>query len=367
MRKILVHTKARPSLYPVMVGAQVEQAAAIVAGLKATKAAVICSKNTRAIAQRIAAEALSISLPHCVLEIPDGEENKSMATLQGLLEKMRGEKLDRDAVLIAVGGGVLGDMAGFAAAVYLRGIRIVQVPTTLVAMADSSVGGKTGVNFGGKNLVGAFHQPEAVVMDFSVLKTLAAEEARQGLAEIVKVACIRSPELFKFIEENPEKAVALEERTLERMVREAVEIKADVVGVDERESRELSRDSGNSRMLLNFGHSLGHALEKASGYSLKHGDAVSIGMVGECEIAKRMGLLEESECVRIRNLLEKLGLPTSAPGVDAGKAVEALQDDKKNSSGELVMVLLRKIGRGEIVKGVPRELAAQALSELVRE
>lgn len=364
MRKLFVHTKSRAGIYPVMVGARVEDAAAIAKASNASKAAIVFSKNTAAIAERVAAAAREQGLPQCMLEIQDGEESKSFATLQALLEKMRGEKLDRDSVLIAVGGGVLGDVAGFAAAVYMRGIALVQVPTTLVAMADSSVGGKTGVNLGEKNLVGAFHQPKAVVIDFSVLRTLPAEEARQGLAEIVKCACIRSPQLFKYLEENVEKAVAHEENVLEHMVREAVEIKADIVGKDEREAREFA-DSGNSRMRLNFGHSLGHALEKASNYSIKHGDAVSAGIVGECAIAQKMGLLTESECARVKTLLKKLGLPTAAPGVDAQKALDALQADKKNASQELVMVLLHAIGRPEVVKGVPQEIAAKALKELV--
>ncbi len=364
MRKILVHTRKQLSTCTVLIGAAAGEAAALAAKLGASRAAVVCSKNTAAIAQRVATAAGEAGLEPCLLEIPDGEENKSLATLELLLQKMREEKLDRDAAVIAVGGGVVGDVAGFAASVYMRGISLFHVPTTLVAMADSSVGGKTGVNLGEKNMVGAFHQPKAVVVDFSTLKTLPQEEVRQGLAEILKTACIRSPGLFKFLEENAEKALALDETVLARLVGESVEIKADIVGGDEREDRSFE-GTENSRMLLNFGHSLGHGLEKASGYTLRHGDAVSAGIVGECRISQQMGLLEERESGRIKTLLQKLGLPTGAAGVSLEKAVAALQSDKKNKSGKLVMVLLHAIGRPEVVDGVQLELARLALAELV--
>ena len=363
MQKLIVHTKKSLSVYSVLVGAKVEVAAAIAVQAKASKAAVVCSKNTRVFAERIADALNAANLANCLIEIQDDEENKRLSTLNQLIEKMREEKLDRDSIVIAVGGGVIGDVAGFAAAVFNRGVSLIQVPTTLLAMADSSIGGKVGVNFHEKNFIGAFHQPKAVVIDFSTLKTLSKEELRQGFAEIIKAACIRSPQLFEFLEKNSDKALALDEEALKQILQEAIRIKVDVVSTDERESR--MNFTPSSRMVLNFGHSIGHAVEKSSNSKIRHGGAVSIGMVGECNVSRKLGMLSEVECKRIESLLEKFGLPLSAKGLDAEKTLDALRRDKKNRSGELVMVLLQSIGSPVIVQGVPEDVVNETLRMLV--
>lgn len=366
MQKILLHAKKEIEVYDALVGGRVGDAALIAAKLNASKAAIVCSAHTRGIAQSIASAAKEAGLPSCIIEIEDGEEHKGMGTLANLLEQFRRHGLNRDAAVIAVGGGTLGDVAGFAASVYLRGISLIHVPTTLLAMADSSIGGKTGVNLDGKNTVGSFHQPKAVVIDFSTLKTLPPEEVRQGFAEIIKAACIRNAGLFRFLEENSQKAISLDEAVLVQCVTSAIEVKADIVAADEREGRRVGFNLP-SRMLLNFGHSVGHALEKASRYTLKHGDAVSVGMSCECAISHELGMLSAEDCLRVDGLLHSFGLPTCSPGLDARSILAALLEDKKNRLGTVVMALPAEIGRVKIVSDVPLPVIVRALEKIVVE
>lgn len=363
-QRMIVHTKSAHHLCTVIVGGNVEQAAGLAKGMAASKAAVVCCQNTLPIARRIEAAATGGGLDCTVIAMDDGEENKTLATVENLFNEFQKAGLDRDAVVIAVGGGVVGDVAGFVASAFLRGVRLIHVPTTLLAMVDSSIGGKTGVNLeGGKNLIGAFYQPHAVVIDFSTLQTLPPQEVRQGFAEIAKAACIASPALFAKLEQNATAMVSLEPSVLEEVVKQAVEIKAGIISQDERESR---IPHAASRMFLNFGHSIGHGLEKASKFSIRHGDAVSIGMAGECGIAVRLGILEQSDAERIERLLSSLGLPTSAPGVDANSVLNAMEYDKKNRGGGLVMALPSAIGSPTIVQGVPREDALDEIMKLAK-
>lgn len=275
--------------------------------------------------------------------IPDGEPYKTCDTWYGIIDKLVGMQARRDVNVIALGGGVVGDISGFAAASYMRGVRFLQAPTTLLAQVDASVGGKTGFNHEkGKNLVGAFHQPAAVVVDSKTLETLADREYRAGLAEVVKYGAIRDRPFFDWLEDN---APAISRRaidTLDHMIHRSVSNKAEVVAADEKEA--------GIRALLNFGHSFGHALEAETGYSeFLHGEAVSIGMVIAAELSESRSLCSAGAADRISALLERFGLPVSLPpGTSLGGLLEALSLDKKAIASGLRLVLLRSIGNAVV-------------------
>jgi len=290
--------------------------------------------------------------------VPDGESAKSMATVSAVLDFLVERRLPRQSVLFAVGGGVVGDLAGFAAAIYLRGVAYVQVPTTLLAMADSSVGGKTAVNHPkGKNLIGAFHQPSLVAADLGTLATLPPRHYRAGLAEIIKHGVIRDAELFAVLEQNIGALAAREARLLGPVVQRNCQIKAAVVEADERET--------GLRAILNFGHTLGHAIESLAGPSgMLHGEAVSIGMVGAARIAVRMGLWAEDEAQRLRALLEAAGLPTRMPRLAAEAVLERMFHDKKIVGRTLRFVLPEAIGRVVVRDDVPGSLLGATIEEL---
>ena len=247
-------------------------------------------------------------------------------------------RFGRDATIVALGGGVVGDAAGFAAACYQRGVAYVQVPTTLLAQVDSSVGGKTGVNHpGGKNIIGAFHQPVAVLADTATLATLPDRELRAGLAEVIKYGLIRDAAFFGWLEENMDRLLARDADALTRAIRRSCEIKAEIVGRDEREQGE--------RALLNLGHTFGHAIESATGYSAwLHGEAVGAGLAMAAEMSRAHGTLKADQVERVRALLGRTGLPTAAHDVPAASALEHMRIDKKVQAGRIRLVLPRGIG-----------------------
>ncbi len=295
------------------------------------------------------------------LPIPAGEAHKRLPTVERLCEELAAHGADRDALLIALGGGVIGDITGFVAAVYMRGVRFVQVPTTLLAQVDSSVGGKTGVNLGaGKNLVGSFHQPVAVFADIDTLRTLPARELRAGLQESVKAAIIRDAELFSYMERHADAILAGDARHLQHVVEASVRIKADVVARDERES--------GLRAILNFGHTLGHALEAATGYTqLLHGEAIGCGMLAALRLAVARGALDLREADRMGALVRRYG-PESylSYQATAERLVELTASDKKMRSGTLSFILPLGIGRVEIVKDVTRDELLKAAHWMMR-
>jgi len=290
--------------------------------------------------------------------VEPGEQSKSLENWRAALDRLVGREdgSSRRVFLLNVGGGVVGDLGGFVAAAYRRGIPFVQVPTTLLAQVDSSVGGKTGVNHpGGKNLVGAFHQPVLVFMDLRLLETLPARELRAGLAEVAKYGVIRDEAFFAYLEDNVAGLLGLEETSLLHVVKRSCQIKAEVVGLDEREQRGL-------RTLLNFGHTFGHALEAATGYrAFLHGEAVAVGMMCAARVSVSLGMLREAEVQRIRSLLEAMGLETRAHGVEAPRVWEAMKRDKKFIHGRNRFVLLQGIGSARVVEGVDPERLEQAL------
>jgi 3-dehydroquinate synthase len=273
-----------------------------------------------------------------VFAFENGEGHKTRETWSLITDAMLEGGIGRDAAMIAFGGGVPGDLGGFVAATYMRGLPLVQVPTTLLAMIDSSVGGKTGVDTpAGKNLVGAFHQPECVLIDPDLLQTLPDAQLRSGLAEAVKHGAIADPEYLEWIETSAAELLAGDPDALTRLIVRSVEIKAEVVGRDEKES--------GPRKLLNFGHTIGHAVEALSGYSLLHGEAVAIGMVEEARIGEKLGVTASGTSARLRRVLTRLGLPTSLPMVlSAGDVIGWTRTDKKTREGRVQYALIEGVG-----------------------
>jgi len=294
--------------------------------------------------------------------VPDGESAKSLDRAAGLYERAVDGGLDRRSPVVALGGGVVGDLAGFVAASYQRGVPFVQVPTTLLAQVDSCVGGKVAVNLPqGKNLVGAFYQPRLVLADTLTLATLPPGEVAAGLAEIIKVAMIRDGALFGWLEENLAGVVQLDQNALEEAVAWACRLKAEIVALDEREQ--------GLRALLNFGHTFGHAVESLTGYTTyNHGQAVAMGMVAAARLASENGLLAESDARRLGNLVGRAGLPARLPGeFSAGQYIASMHRDKKVCGDELTLVLPLAAGRGDIVRGFPEDRLQEFLAGWLRE
>ncbi len=291
-----------------------------------------------------------------VIEIPDGEEFKTSETLNHVYDGLLGAGLDRRSFIVALGGGVVGDLAGFAAATFLRGIPFVQVPTTLLAQVDSSVGGKTGIDHPlGKNLIGAFYQPHLVLADVSTLKTLSERHYLAGLAEVIKYGVVLDAELFTLLETKVDGLLKRDPQLLGRVIARCCEIKAWVVEQDERE--------GGLRAVLNYGHTLGHAFETLSGYrELVHGEAVAIGMVQAAQLSQREGYCTTSDVDRITALLQQIGLPTDAPLVATEDLVIALAKDKKNRSGTLQYICNQGIGSYAFHQFTPAQLAEACCS-----
>jgi 3-dehydroquinate synthase len=291
------------------------------------------------------------------LVLPDGEAHKTLATVARIFDALAAAHLHRDACVAALGGGVIGDLAGFAAACYQRGVDFLQLPTTLLAQVDASVGGKTGVNHpAGKNLIGAFHQPVAVIADTATLGTLPPRELRAGLAEVIKHALIADPAFLDWLDGHLEALLALEPEALAHAVRRSCEIKAAIVAGDERER--------GRRVELNFGHTFGHAIETATGYGdWLHGEAVAVGMVMAAALSQRLGWLAAADVQRIRELLRRAGLPVEAPRLGSGRARELMGMDKKVLEGRIRLVLLRRLGEATVTA----DYGADALAETLRE
>ena len=297
-----------------------------------------------------------------VLYFPGGEERKRLSQVETLADQMLARGADRSSVVIAFGGGIVGDLGGFLAAIFMRGVPVIQVPTTLLAQVDASVGGKTGANLeGGKNLIGAFHQPRAVLADPNVLSTLSEREYRAGLFEVVKYGIVNSPALFERLEKEAAKVLAREPEILEYIIAESVRIKAEVVTEDEKE--------GDLRRILNFGHTVGHALEAETGYArLLHGEAVAFGMRAAVHLSHILGLVEDQEHRRMLNCIAAYGEIPSLEGVSAANLMKRLSRDKKTIQGRVHFVLTEGIGKWRIASDVDlgqvRDATDAALSDL---
>ncbi len=291
-------------------------------------------------------------------QFPAGESSKTPETALDLCRFAALLKLDRQALMVAVGGGVTGDLTGFAAAIYLRGIDFIQIPTTLLAMVDSSVGGKTGVDIPeGKNLVGAFHQPKLVLIDVGFLSTLPEREWRGGLAEVIKYGMIFDAGFLALLEDNIAKIQVRDPEFCRRMIYDCCAFKARVVAADERESGE--------RALLNYGHTFGHALEKLSHFAISHGEGVAVGMNLAAELAVELGRIPAEIARRQREWLEKIGLPTLVPAEFTPEALwEAMKNDKKSSAGRINFVLPAACGRAEVVRDCPPETVKRVIARV---
>jgi 3-dehydroquinate synthase len=292
--------------------------------------------------------------------VPPGEESKSLAAAETLYSQAIDHGLDRKSAIIAVGGGVVGDLAGFVAATYLRGVPFIQVPTTLLAQVDSSVGGKVAVNHpAGKNLIGAFYQPRLVVADTGVLTTLPARELASGLAEVVKYGVIADADFFAYLGANSAAVLASEPAVIGEIVRRSCEIKAAVVEQDEKES--------HLRMILNFGHTIGHAVEAATGFTrYTHGEGVAIGMYGAARLSSILGRCGGETVAAVAALLERFRLPTVARGCRAADLAAYLARDKKSVDGTINWVLADAIGHVAISSEVPEAAVRQVLEEITR-
>ena len=345
--------------YDIVIGSGILRIAAERVGprLSMTHAVIITDENVHTPHAINVAEGLADSGAAVDLIVVDaGETSKSAPTADRLWNQLLECNTDRGSVIVAVGGGVIGDLAGFVAATYTRGVALVQIPTTLLAQVDSSVGGKVAINLpAAKNMVGAFWQPAAVVIDTRVLSSLPQREYRAGLGEIVKYGVIQDADFFNYLEQNVDQILAREDSVLQHVVARCCQLKADVVQEDERE------ESGR-RAILNYGHTFGHALEAATRYQeLLHGEAVAIGMLCASRLAESLELVDGDFTARQRDLLSAFGLPVEVPAVDLGDVLDAMQRDKKVAHGKLRFVLPTRMGHVQLVEGVEPDLIQAAV------
>ncbi|GJL78968.1 MAG: 3-dehydroquinate synthase [Nitrospinaceae bacterium] len=294
-------------------------------------------------------------IPIHFIEVPEGEKSKSLNQAEKIYDRLMEWKCDRQTVLVALGGGVIGDLTGFIAATFVRGVPFIQVPTTVLAQVDSSVGGKTAVNHPrGKNMIGAFYQPRLVVADLETLKSLPEKEFKAGIAEIIKHGVIEDPDLFDYLERHCQKILSHDTDALEHIISTSCVIKARVVEKDERES--------HYRMVLNFGHTVGHAIESLTGYStFIHGEAVAMGMVVAARLSHVMGRCSADVPKRITSLIEKFGLPTQLPDLKSEDIIQSMYSDKKTAHKKIRFIVVKDIGAVEIVDSVSESHIKQAL------
>lgn len=343
--------------YQIHISPSFENLSEILVPYKQSKVLVVTDSNVDGLYSNLCIEQIEkAGLQAFKFVFPAGEESKNLKTVSDIYKYCKENKFERKDIIIALGGGVAGDMAGFAAATYLRGIDFIQVPTSVIAQCDSSVGGKVGVDFeGSKNIIGAFHQPKTVYININTLKTLPEREFISGLAEVVKHGVIRDEDFFKYLEENVRGILHKREDTLSHIVKTNCSIKAGVVEIDERES--------GLRAILNFGHTVGHAVESESGFALLHGECVSLGMAAACSIAKKMGMLDNEASDRVVSLLERLNLPVRHKGLDVERVFAQMYYDKKIAGGRLTFVLPVRIG--EVVQS--REVSDGIIKEAIME
>jgi 3-dehydroquinate synthase len=355
--RVVLLDKAGDRSYPIHIGAGILGEAALLAPYLGGGTAAIITNPVVAphyLARvKVALEKSDARVVEIVVE--DGEQAKSWQTLNRVFDALLKARCGRDTLIVALGGGVVGDLAGFAAATYQRGVAFVQLPTTLLAQVDSSVGGKTAINHVlGKNMIGAFHQPAAVLADVSTLDTLPSRELRAGIAEVIKHGLALDAAFVDWLEKNMAKILKRDGEALIYAVRRSCELKARVVAADEREAGE--------RALLNFGHTFGHAIETGSGYGTwLHGEAVAAGMVMAAELSLLMGQLKKTEVSRVRDLLLQAGLPVKGPALAPERMLELMSIDKKASKGKARFVVLESIGRAALRGGIAEDLVRKAI------
>lgn len=335
--------------YPIHIGEGLLQRADLLAGhLPQNKVAIVSNNTVASLYLTGLQSALAQGGVDSIRVIlPDGEEHKNWQTLNSIFDALLASRCERSTAIIALGGGVIGDLAGFAAATYQRGVPFIQVPTTLLAQVDSSIGGKTGINHPmGKNMIGAFYQPRLVLTDTATLNTLPDRELHAGMAEVIKYGLIRDLPFFEWLDQNMEKLLAREPEALSYAILRSCQNKADIVALDERES--------GVRALLNLGHTFGHAIENALGYGVwLHGEAVAAGMCLAADLSRRLGYLDNQAVNRITSLLKRAKLPTDAPDIGADKYQQLMGLDKKVSGGKIRFIVLNEIGQATMCADIP--------------
>ena len=347
--------------YPIHIGSGLLADAGLLAGHVAGTQVLLVSNATVAPLYMPSVRAALDGFDVKELLLPDGEQFKTLATLERILDTLLAARFSRDCTLVALGGGVVGDVAGFAAACYQRGVPFIQIPTTLLAQVDSSVGGKTAVNHPrGKNMIGAFHQPLCVLADTDTLKTLPPRELRAGLAEVIKYGLIRDVEFLDWLDQHIEALMVADDDALAFAIHRSCRNKAEVVAADERESGE--------RALLNLGHTFGHAIEAGLGYGTwLHGEAVAAGMCLAADLSHRLGLLDDDSVARVRALLQRVGLPTAPPPqLSPARLIELMAVDKKARGGKLRFVVLESLGRALVTDQADAGLLDALLAEAMR-
>ncbi len=344
--------------YPILIGeGALAAAGSEAARLKATRVLVVTNTTVGPLYAARVVESLQAALPDArvgVAELPDGESYKDLAHVNTILEAAVDAGLDRKSLMVALGGGVVGDMTGFAASMWMRGIGFMQIPTTLLAQVDSSVGGKTGVNLAaGKNLIGAFHQPSSVLIDPAVLKTLPARQVSAGIAEVIKYGFLGDAAFVGKLEEKMPALRALDSAVVSEIVAHCCRMKADIVRRDEKETGERAK--------LNLGHTFGHAIEKLTGYGRwLHGEAVAAGTVMAADLSARLGYITEEDVGRIRALVAAAGLPEQIGGIDAAAAWQAMLGDKKTLGGVVRFILMHAVGESAVER-VPQEAVFETM------
>jgi 3-dehydroquinate synthase len=353
---ILLNVDLGERSYPIAIGPSLLDDPHLLARhVSGNKVAIVTNETVAPLyLERVRAPLAAAGKEVITVVLPDGEEHKHWESLMRVFDALLANKADRKTTLLALGGGVIGDMTGYAAASYMRGVDFVQVPTTLLSQVDSSVGGKTGINHPlGKNMIGAFYQPKAVIADTATLETLPARELSAGLAEVIKYGCIIDVPFFEWIEENIALLTARDKGALAYAIARSCEIKADVVRQDERE--------GGLRAILNFGHTFGHAIEAGMGYGAwLHGEAVGCGMVMAADLSHRLGYIDGATLERIRALVAAAGLPVQAPNLGHERWLELMEVDKKNEGGAIKFILLDPLGKARITTA-PQEALLQTL------
>jgi len=352
--------------YPIYIGSGLLDRAELLQSVLPRKRAAIVTNTTVAplYLEKLRHTLQSIGVSSMPIILPDGEEYKNADTLNLIYDALLANRCERTTPLIALGGGVIGDMTGYAAATYLRGVPFIQIPTTLLAQVDSSVGGKTGINHPlGKNMIGAFYQPQLVLADTATLNTLPDNELAAGLAEVIKYGLIRDLPFFEWLEQNIDRLLARDTEALQYVIARSCQNKAEIVAADEYERD--GRESGG-RALLNLGHTFGHAIESGMGYgNWLHGEGVAAGTIMAADLSQRLGWIGAQDVARIRNLFERAGLPIVAPNLGAEKYLEWMGLDKKVEGGKMRFVLLREIGRAVVYGDVPEELLRQTLKACI--
>ena len=359
MQTLTVGLKERS--YPIHIGSGLLADASLLADHLPGKRAAIVTNTTVAplYLEKLQRTLQKIGVDSVPVILPDGEAYKNTEMLNLIYDALLTHRCERKTPLIALGGGVIGDMTGFAAATYLRGVPFVQIPTTLLSQVDSSVGGKTGINHPlGKNMIGAFYQPKLVLADIETLDTLPDKELSAGLAEVIKYGLIRDLPFLLWLEQNMDRLLARDKEALQYAVLRSCENKAEVVAADERESGE--------RALLNLGHTFGHAIESGMGYGVwLHGEAVAAGTVMAADLSQRMGWLNAADVARVRTLLMRAKLPVVSPDLGIARYLEYMGHDKKVEGGKLRFVLLKQLGKAELSGDIPQALLEKTIADCV--